>query len=397
SGEEAHDRSRAAGGVSLAPAEPLEDRVARVLLRPDARQTTRVVVDLVRDQALGRGVVGAVCAGPALLARVAGCGIVRVGIADEAELPRIDSPPLLESQAVLQRVPDHATPRIRRDRRRREAVEPLVRDRELLEVAQLVVGADAHAREAIEAALRVALHLMDLGERLEELATQRLLGSARILPLPPLAEIRVVRDDDGVAASVGVQAVALDGVPDALRHAVGRGLELAVGERRHLRVAEDDVAMEVTTERARRVFVPDEAGEGAPGGAVVRLLRCSLDGVPHRHGGAVAVHAGLGAEGQRRWRVLDTRGKSHWTIVRNCVCGVSTERNIWQMSKSYGTEPGVAHSSDSPKNSEWSVTAAKSSGRSRRAVRVGCSLVSEMAMGAPFAKAYASCGSARVP
>ena len=41
-------------------------------------------------------------------------------------------------------------------------------------------------------------------------------------------------------------------------------------------------------------------------------------------------------------------GKSHWTIVRNWVCGVSAERKMRQMSKSYGTDPGVAQSSASP-------------------------------------------------
>ena len=55
------------------------------------------------------------------------------------------------------------------------------------------------------------------------------------------------------------------------------------------------------------------------------------------------------------------------------------------------------HRFTSPKNSEWSVTAAKSSGRSRLVLRVCCSSSSASTMLAPWANAYASRGPTFVP
>jgi hypothetical protein len=65
------------------------------------------------------------------------------------------------------------------DRRHGRHVDALMRIRVLLERAQLVVRADAGASQTIEAALRVALDLVDLDERLERLAAERIRGVDR--------------------------------------------------------------------------------------------------------------------------------------------------------------------------------------------------------------------------
>ena len=76
---------------------------------------------------------------------------------------------------------------------------------QLLEGAQLVLGADADAGEAIEAALRVALALVDLDQRLAVLAPLRLGRVGRIDELLAAAQVRVVRDDHRVAAGAGAR------------------------------------------------------------------------------------------------------------------------------------------------------------------------------------------------
>ena len=101
--------------------------------------------------------------------------VVGVGAADEAEAERVRAERLLEGEAVLQRVAHHVAQRVLVDRRRRLAG-PLVRAEELLEGAELVGGAGADSGEPVEAALRVALLLVDLDQRLERLAALRLGG-----------------------------------------------------------------------------------------------------------------------------------------------------------------------------------------------------------------------------
>ena len=129
------------------------------------------------------------------------------------------------------------------------------------------------AGEAIEAALGVALDLMHLDQRLAVLAALRLGSVGGIEELQAAAQVRIVRDDHGVAAGAGVQAVVLDRRPDPLRDAAGNRIELAGGKARHVLVAEDDVAMQVAAERAGRVLVADEGRERAGGRCGRRLPR----------------------------------------------------------------------------------------------------------------------------
>ena len=96
---------------------------------------------------------------------VAGGAVVRVGAADEAEAEGVHAELLLEAESGLERRPDEVASRILVDRDVGR-VRPLVRMRILLEGTELVGGADPGARQAIEAALRVALDLMELDERL---------------------------------------------------------------------------------------------------------------------------------------------------------------------------------------------------------------------------------------
>src|SRR5262249_49161815 len=151
---------------------------------------------------------------------VPGIRLVQVGAADEAELPRVDAPVAVEAEAVFQDFADEVATWVLADRHD-DGVRPLVRPEALLERAQLVRRAAAHPREAVEAALRARLQLEQLDERLDRLPAERVFGAERILELHALAEVRVVRDDERVAAGAGVQAVVFDRLPHALRRAVG--------------------------------------------------------------------------------------------------------------------------------------------------------------------------------
>ena len=231
-----------------------------------------------------------------------------VGAADEAEAERVCAQPSFQGQAILQRVAHHVAQRVALDRRR-PLVGTLVRPGKLLEGAQLVGGAGADPGQPIEAAFRGALLLVDLDQRLERLAPLRLGGVGRILELPPAAQVRVVGDDQRVAARAGVEALGLDGRPDALRQAAGEGFQMARRECRHVVVAEDDVAVHVAADRAGGVLVADEGGEGARRGAIVGLLGRGLDLVPDRNGRGVAVDAWKRAEAERRRRIRDAGGE----------------------------------------------------------------------------------------
>src|SRR5437667_12198678 len=191
---------------------------------------------------------------PAALGDAAPGAVVVVGRADEAEPEGIHAELLLEREAVLQRVTDHVAERVAVDRGRLLAGQ-LVRPLLLLERAQLVRRPCPGARQAVEAALRVALDLVQLDERLERLAAERLGGVGGIEPLLAAAQVRVVRNDDGVAAGAGIETHPFDRRPESLRDAAGARLDVARHGRRHALVAEDDVAVEVTAERASRVLV----------------------------------------------------------------------------------------------------------------------------------------------
>src|SRR5438552_2307116 len=181
-GEEADDRPRAAGRVGLAPPERGEDGVARVLLRPRDGEAAGIRPHLVPDLPRGRRVVVPLPARPAALGDAARGAVVVVGRADEAEPEGVHAELLLEREAVLQRVTDHVAERVAVDRGRLLAGQ-LVRLLLLLERAQLVRRPCPGARQAVEAALRVALDLVQLDERLERLAAERLVGVGGIEPL----------------------------------------------------------------------------------------------------------------------------------------------------------------------------------------------------------------------
>src|SRR5262249_56483870 len=159
----------------------------------------------------------------------------------------------------------------------------------------------------IKAAWEAGLRLVDLDERLERLAAERLRRVGRIDELLTAAQVGVVRDDHGIAPVARVQAQVLDRLPQPLQVAVLEGVELARRERRHVRVAEDHVAVAMAPERAAGVLVAHEAREAARRTPVVRLLGGSLDLVPYRDGRRVAVDAGRrGAERQRPRRIRNT-------------------------------------------------------------------------------------------
>ena len=80
-------------------------------------------------------------------------------------------------------------------------------------------------------------------------------------------------------------------------------------------------------------------------------------------------------------------GKSQLTIVGNCRLGGSACLRIWQRWLSKAGELAVSQTRTSPKNSAWSVTAAKSSGRSMVALRVCCSSSSASGIVPPRANA----------
>src|SRR6185369_7533515 len=107
------------------------------------------------------------------------------------------------------------------------------------------------------------------------------------------------------AAGAGADALRVERVPEALRHAARERVQMRERDRRHVVVPEDDVPVPVAAERARRVLVPDEAREGARGGAIVGFLGRRLDVLPYRYRVRVAVDAGGRAEIERRGRVRD--------------------------------------------------------------------------------------------
>src|SRR5438094_4419458 len=149
-------------------------------------------------------------------------------------------------------------------------------------------------------ALGVPLDLVDLRERLERLPPERLGAVRGVEELPAAAQVRVVRDDDGVAADPRLETRVLDGRPEALRDPAGRGLDVARYRRRNTIVAEDDVSVQVGAERARRVLVAKERRERAGIGPVVGALGGRLHLLPHRDRRAGAMHAGITSEGLMR-------------------------------------------------------------------------------------------------
>ena len=231
-----------------------------------------------------------------------------VGAADETHVEGVHPELVLQGEAVLQRVADEIARRILR-RHRGRLVGALVRVGALFEPAALVLGPDADPRDSVEPALRGTLDLVDLDQGFAILAAQRVPCVDRILELLAAAQVRVVRDHDRIAAPAGVEAVALDRVPEALRDAVLRCLELARGEVRDVLVAEDHVAVLVAADEARGVLVADEGRKSAGIAPVVGLLGRRLDLAPDRDRRGVAIDARLRAEAVRLRRVGNSCGK----------------------------------------------------------------------------------------
>ena len=90
------------------------------------------------------------------------------------------------------------------------------------------------------------------------------------------ADVRVVRDDDGLAAPDPLPAIALESLEEAHRRDRVHRRERLVG---HRVVAEEHVSMEVARDR-RGPFVADQAREAAGRAAIVGLLRRVLDLAP---------------------------------------------------------------------------------------------------------------------
>src|SRR4030095_4142431 len=86
-------------------------------------------------------------------------------------------------------------------------------------------------------------------------------------------------------------------------------------------VAEHHVGMEMPPDRARRVLVAVEAGEGAGRGAVIRLLGGGLLVPPHRRRRGGAIHAGRVAERVMR-RIRDARREEPPDDGRELLRGV---------------------------------------------------------------------------
>jgi hypothetical protein len=297
-GEEADRGAGAAGGVGLLAADALEDRVPRVLLGPDDGEPARVVFEVVLDVAVP-GVALAQVSLVVVLVGAAGSRAVGVGAADEAQLEGVEPGALLQGEAVLQHVAEHVASAVLVERDGRTAVGAHLsvehpEGREvvglvLLEAAELVLGVETAALEAVVAALRGRLVLHQLGDRLEEAALPRLVQALRVGKHQASREVRVVRNRERVAAVVALDALGSKPSPQ-LRHVPRAGVVGADGQLRHPLVAEDHVAVEVLEVRRVGVLVADEGGEGAGRAAVVVLLRRLLDRPPELSRAALAIH-----------------------------------------------------------------------------------------------------------
>src|SRR5690606_27581880 len=102
--EQTHFDARAAGAERLAALHRVEQRIARVLRRPYAREPARITVDLVLQSQLRRSVRNADGAHIAFLSHGARYGVMRVGGGDEAQLERIEPHHLVLLQAILKSV-----------------------------------------------------------------------------------------------------------------------------------------------------------------------------------------------------------------------------------------------------------------------------------------------------
>jgi hypothetical protein len=108
-----------------------------------------------------------------------------------------------------------------------------------------------------------------------------------------------VRDGEHVAPVGGVQALGLERLPQELG---GRLLDVGDGQRRHDRVPEEDVPVQVLDVRVARPLVADEGREAARRGSVVELLRGGLRVLPHERGLREAVGGAGAAEREARRR-----------------------------------------------------------------------------------------------
>jgi hypothetical protein len=79
-------------------------------------------------------------------------------------------------------------------------------------------------------------------------------ASTGIDELLAAAQVRVVRDDDGVAAGARLGALRAERVPEALRHAAVERVEVRERDAWHDVVPEDHVPVAVAPERARGVL-----------------------------------------------------------------------------------------------------------------------------------------------
>ena len=97
--------------------------------------------------------------------------------------------------------------------------------------------------------------------------------------------------------------------------------------------------------------------------------------------------------GAAGWRCR--RGRARRRSTRNCwsAGGSAWRRMLAHAGRRRRASPASCRGRTSPKNSAWSVTAAKSSGRSMCALRVCCLVVvARRAISPPRAKSYASRG-----
>ena len=156
-------------------------------------------------------------------------------------------------EAVLQRVPHHVARRVLRRSAAAASPGPSCASRQLLEGAELVLGADAGAGEAVEAALGVALHAGGSrpAARGPGGAAPRRRRPDRRTAGPSLrfelcGMMTASQPVPAFRQSVSIAVQRPCGMPPA---AVSRWL---AANARHVLVAEDDVAVQVAAERARR-------------------------------------------------------------------------------------------------------------------------------------------------
>src|SRR5262249_4923363 len=115
--EDAHGQTGPAGPVHLAPAEGIEDRGTRVLLRPHRRQAARAEapsadVELALAQPGRRlAVVHAAIPDESVLHHGARRAVARVGAREHAEPERIHAEPGVLEQALEERAAHVVTPR----------------------------------------------------------------------------------------------------------------------------------------------------------------------------------------------------------------------------------------------------------------------------------------------